>query len=178
VVQPRIVGGTLVPPGLYPYFVQGDLGCGGTLVAKDVVLSAAHCAWAFDKWVIVGSTESMVATDGAQNRSILSELHKHPNFDAGTHEYDYLLFKIEPVTEPGLVPASLNEDPANPATDQVVTAVGFGSTAEGVPSHYLRHVDVKAVSPNACHQQIAVQVSDVAVNDAVMVCAGNRRGRS
>ena len=41
--QPRIVGGDDASPGQFPYFVFLDIGCGGTLIAPDVVLTAAHC---------------------------------------------------------------------------------------------------------------------------------------
>ena len=48
----RIVGGTKANPTRYPYFTYLDIVfdsgnyyrfCGGTLIAKDVVLTAAHC---------------------------------------------------------------------------------------------------------------------------------------
>src|SRR5215208_7976963 len=53
-VSPLIVGGTAVPKGKYPFMAAlldkrraGDafdeLFCGGTLIDKDSVLTAAHC---------------------------------------------------------------------------------------------------------------------------------------
>jgi secreted trypsin-like serine protease len=48
-VQPRILGGTDATQGRFPYFVSLVDGaffhqCGGTLIAPDVVLTAANCA--------------------------------------------------------------------------------------------------------------------------------------
>ena len=40
--EPRIIGGEIAPEGAYPWFYKAD-GCGGTLVAPDIVVSAAHC---------------------------------------------------------------------------------------------------------------------------------------
>lgn len=50
---PRIINGTDAKEGDYPFFVQAE-GCGGSLVWKDVVLTAAHCEGAFYNRVLVG----------------------------------------------------------------------------------------------------------------------------
>ena len=50
-VPPRIVGGTAVPNGKYPFMVYIELhrngkvirACGGSLIDRDSVLTAAHC---------------------------------------------------------------------------------------------------------------------------------------
>ena len=40
----KIVGGSEASEGEYPFMVHGHgPGCGATLVAKDMVLSAGHC---------------------------------------------------------------------------------------------------------------------------------------
>ena len=49
VVDPRIIGGTPTDGQEYPFFVQADTDesgfyCGASLIAPDVVLTAAHCA--------------------------------------------------------------------------------------------------------------------------------------
>jgi trypsin len=184
-MAPRIVGGYVAPDGMYPFFVQGQ-GCGGTLVARDVVLSAAHCADAFSGTVIVGNTRYNVVTDNAQERTILSDMYTHPQFDINTMVYDYMLFKIEAVTEPGIVPASLNADASNPTDGQVLTVVGFGTTQEGGDmSDLLQHVLLQAVSTDECERQLESQLDDddllsgtttTLVRDDVMLCAGINEG--
>jgi trypsin len=187
-MEPYIAGGDLAPEGMYPFLVQGQ-GCGGTLVAQDVVLSAAHCTDAFLYGVVVvGSTLYNVVSDSAEQRSIVSDLYLHPQWDADTLHYDYMLFQIEPVTNPEIVPAPLNGDGANPTEDQVLTAVGFGLTEEGGEdaSFLLRHVDVRAVSNADCEEQLrdqfGVDDDDVVsgatplVVDDIMVCAGVAEG--
>lgn len=39
----RIVGGSAVALGTYPGFVYWNQGCGGTLITRQIVLTAAHC---------------------------------------------------------------------------------------------------------------------------------------
>lgn len=54
----RIVGGDDAMPGEFPYFVQGGLECGGSLIWKDIVLSAAHCIGSIGTRVLVGAVEN------------------------------------------------------------------------------------------------------------------------
>lgn len=46
-IQPRVVGGSDVTREFYPYFMRINVHhyphCGGSLVALDVILTAAHC---------------------------------------------------------------------------------------------------------------------------------------
>ena len=44
----RIIGGEEAPDGEYPWFYNAGSGCGGSLIAPDLVLSAAHCASVFN----------------------------------------------------------------------------------------------------------------------------------
>jgi trypsin len=182
--EPRIVGGDVAPPGRYPFFVQGQ-GCGATLVASDVVLTAAHCAEAFMYgFVLVGNTRyNDVSEDSAEQLNIVSDLYLHPQWDESTMQYDYLMFKIEAPAHPDAVPAILNEDATNPVEDQVLTVVGFGTTEEGGTemSYYLQHVDLLSIPNDECEQQLAEQFDDgqgtgSLVNDDVMLCAGIAEG--
>src|SRR5689334_6146246 len=39
----EVVGGDAVPDGKFPWMVRLSMGCGGTLTAPKVVLTAGHC---------------------------------------------------------------------------------------------------------------------------------------
>ena len=99
-VSPKIVGGTEVPNGKYPFMVAlidkkkptipqnpYRFFCGGTLIDKDSVLTAGHCSLAYPKYeevyspqrlrVYVGRT--VLSSSQGQVRSV-KRIFVHPNF--------------------------------------------------------------------------------------------------
>jgi secreted trypsin-like serine protease len=153
----RVYGG--VPAKRHGFFVQSIDGslCGGSLVAKDVVLTAAHCydAFAYSNYVIVGNTEIDKVTAGAQKRNIVSDMYPHPEFDYLTMANDLMLFKIKPVTKSTLKPIKLNTKSSVPANDQILRALGYGETEDGPYSERLLQVDLEAVPYNECKSLVA-----------------------
>jgi secreted trypsin-like serine protease len=70
----RIIGGSLAPSDRYPYVVNLEpIGCGGSLIAPDVVLTAAHCKDAYYE-VHVGKTNLNHAWDWRD----YSGIHEYP----------------------------------------------------------------------------------------------------
>lgn len=162
-----IVGGTLASVGEFPSIVQG-LGCAGNLVAEDVVLTAAHCEGNFGSTVIVGNTVKDQANGQAQVRRVLSRMYTE-GFNSRTYENDFMLFKIERVTNAQLTPVAFNTDASNPANDDPLTVIGFGRLSyQGSQSNHLRKVNVKSISTNQCNSMYGAG----RINGNVMMCAG------
>ena len=125
--QLRIVGGTAVTPSDFPYFVRvrtlGQDGrtyrCGGTLVAPNAVLTAAHC---------VTSAVSATVTVGGQTVTA-SSFVIHPAYDKTIVVHDAaVLWLPSPTTTP---PLPLDSDgqvrgapPPRPPADRKVRRQG------------------------------------------------------
>ena len=74
-INPRIVGGTEASPGEYPFFAEGS-GCGGSLIWKDIVLSAGHCQGAFAREARIGAYR----VDAGEVRSKQPSKKQHVEF--------------------------------------------------------------------------------------------------
>lgn len=118
-LTPKVIGGTPVSPeNKYPWMVSqqwyGGNFCGGTLIDKEWVLTAAHC-WVSEiaqppyYAVIMPTAEQMVLGEyditsvSSHEQSIaVSEVYIHPDFDPEYLKYDVALLKLA-------TPATLND---------------------------------------------------------------------
>jgi trypsin len=165
--ESRIVGGSDVQQGEYPFFVQGN-GCGGSLVWDDVVLTAAHCLGAFDGSVLVGPYIESSTSGGAENIDVVRQV-PHPSYDSNSEAYDFMLLKLgNRVTNPNLAPIAVNSIRNNPASNDVLTVIGFGATSEGgYGSSRLKEVNVNYIDYETCNNLYGGDIVD-----SVMLCAG------
>ena len=170
--NPRIVGGTPAAPGAFPFFVNSneaaDYFCGGTLIAPDIVLTAAHCGGAFLAGVYIGGT-LIDGTDAVEILAVDFEF-PHPDYDEA---YDFLNdIMLVKLTDPSFSSVvQLNFDEVIPAVGDVVTLVGFGDTSDGGdPSNELLTVTVGTYPDDSC-----VNYYDFFVPET-MICAGTAVG--
>ena len=146
-IENRIVGGISANGADYPYHVN-LLGCGATLIAPDVILTAAHCRSLYPRLAFIGGT---TYTGGERRVVDLWSATPHPNYRSFSSKNDLMLYKLtSPVTN--IEPVQLNEDPTNPSGSEALTVMGFGTTSEGGDSsNTLLKVDVNYVSHATCN---------------------------
>jgi len=105
---------------------RGDL-CTGTAIARDLVLTAAHCVTrAIDYQVRVYQTGQSIAVRG---------IAKHPqfnfeNYSASRATADLALIKLAVPLPGSIVPATL-AGPRRVGVGETLTIAGFGVTADG-----------------------------------------------
>jgi len=168
----RIVGGSQSSVGEFPYYVDLNGGCGGSLIAPNVVLSAAHCGSFQGQNVIVGAYRAGSTQNNAVRVRVTGEV-RHPNYDDFTLANDFLLLRLaEDVTVGGSdVVLSINDQFSSPANGEALTVLGLGLTSEqsfNTPNK-LRDVEIKAIPTNVCNQQNAYGGD---VEGDIMLCAG------
>ena len=193
---PRIVGGAAAPDGAYPFIAalqqwagNGYLTiCGGTLIAPDEVLTAAHCV---DQWsvgqtastgeakerIIVGRTV-LSASDGAIR--VPAAIRVDPTWDSATESDDAAVVQLDtPIADVAspTMPTSGNRSYEHAGTP--ARAIGWGSTQAqgpadvggGVYPDELRQVDLPLVGDGPC-RSVFDGVRNPALYPQEMLCAG------
>ncbi|ETV71568.1 hypothetical protein H257_13237 [Aphanomyces astaci] len=170
--QLQIVGGKEAAVGQHLYVTgirssaSGTDSCGGSLIASNVVLTAAHCMGLGLKYVAIGSHYNSGTKDGEQIK-IKQEI-KHPKNNAGNNAYDIGVLILERDSKFPAVEVSFD----TVAADTPTVVRGWGSTSSGGSvSKVLLEVGVDTVS----NQQCAKWLSGPSI-DASMLCAGGKVG--
>jgi secreted trypsin-like serine protease len=172
-----IVGGTTTTTTAYPFMMQitdasQNQFCGGTLVAANKVVTAAHCM--VDETTssvrVVGGRTYLNGTNGTVSK--VSKIWINPDYTDATNGDDVAVLTLS--TSMSYTPASYvaSTDTGVYATGATARIIGWGTTSEsGSSSNQLRTATVPIVSNSSCAGSYG---SEFVASD--MVCAGYTNG--
>lgn len=172
--QSRIVGGKPAAEGQFPWIVKLSMGCGGTLVSPNIVISAQHCHTRFSR---ATAYQGKVQWSQGERRT-----YENANIRSGSgvKKGDWTVIKLpQPYT-------GVTEFPVFPAPNSkydnapMFRAAGWGATREGGSgSNTLLYVDVPLVpdSDPTCKDAPGVEIcaGDVK-NGGIDTCQGDSGG--
>jgi len=177
--DPRIVGGSPTTITEFPatviFNVNGAQHCAGTLVAKNKVLTAAHCTDGVEasQMEIIGGQTKFSDTSG--EKAGVSDVWQNPGFDMNgmQHDNSVLTLDKELPYEPATLVQSADDAAYQAGAD--VTVVGWGATSEGGDvSDTLLKVSVPVVDNSTCAEKYSASGSNY--DKASMFCAGVPEG--
>lgn len=155
----NVYGGERAQVGQYPYFVQYR-GCGGALIAPDIVLSAAHCMDRTDEQLYIGAYKTESTEYGAQVRTCAQWI-AHPDYGGGTS--DVALCKLNSPVEIDQSKVKLELNRADVDSFRIIgedlVAMGFG------------YLDGEYNTPDFL-QRTDLQGRDCGYDTDLIVCAG------
>jgi secreted trypsin-like serine protease len=172
-----IVGGTTTTTTAYPFMMQitdasQNQFCGGTLVAANKVVTAAHCmaGETTSSVRVVGGRTYLNGTNGTVSK--VSKIWINPDYTDATNGDDVAVLTLS--TSMSYTPASYvaSTDTGVYATGATARIIGWGTTSEnGSSSNQLRTATVPIVSNTSCASSYG---SEFVASD--MVCAGYTSG--
>ncbi|XP_029008030.1 elastase-1-like isoform X2 [Betta splendens] len=162
-VAPRVVGGEVAAPNSWPWqislqYLSGGSyhhTCGGSLVGRRWVMTAAHCVDSVRTWRVILGEHDLNANSGREQIMTVSNVYIHPKWDSGrvSNGFDIALLRLASdaalnayVQLASLPPANLILPNNNPCY-----ITGWGRTSTGGPlSPQLKQASLPVVDHATC----------------------------
>ncbi|XP_030699060.1 granzyme A-like [Lagenorhynchus albirostris] len=174
----KIIGGNEVTPHSRPYMVllQDKSICAGALIARDWVLTAAHCNVNRRSQIVLGA-HSITKKEPEKQIMFVKKVFPYPCYDQDTHEGDLKLLQLNKKATINKNVAILTlpklGDDVKPGT--MCRVAGWGRFHNNSPrSDILREVNVTVIDRKICNDQSHYNYNPVIGLN--MICAGSLKG--
>jgi secreted trypsin-like serine protease len=180
--EAQVVGGTPVADGTYPFmafleieFRNGSVSrCGGTLIARDSVLTAAHCVRNARR-VLLTVGRTVISQSQGQLRSVRYAF-THPRYNPPKSAYDAAVLKLRSPVK-GIKPIKLATAKQNrlELPGHTLRAAGWGSRSEGGKLQFtdrMRVVSLPVVSDRRAKRAYSSRSPASRYFPSLMVAAG------
>lgn len=175
--EDRIYGGSEADASKFPFIVSlredeagGDTYCGGTLIASQYVVTAAHCVKTDGTTIYasIGSAYESGTSDGEQIKVI--EGYQHPLYNKSDHLYDVGVLKLEKKASESTLDLCAADGSDN-TVGTIATVRGWGLTENGSQSMLMEEVNVEIISNAECNKAYSDRITEG------MMCAGDGNGK-
>merc|ERR1711973_958528 len=175
----KIVGGQTTEENEYPWQVGLSGGgsvpfCGGSLISKKHVLTAAHCTQSSGDYYVLLGDHSLSASE--EKRVKVCNVKNHPNYNDRTLNNDYSVLTLCEEVEftdkisPVCLPSAGGQGTQYEGKDAIVSGWGTLSSGGGRPDK-LQDVTVKTMSNSACCSGTDYSCSEIT---KPMICASTQ----
>ncbi|XP_068776014.1 granzyme M-like isoform X2 [Struthio camelus] len=155
--QPSIIGGHEAEPHSRPYMVSIQFGgihtCGGALVHKQWVLTAAHCILQLKvaQGKVVVGLHSLAEHRAPSQTFAIRKACPHPGYNHKTMENDILLLQLERKVQLGRTRQVIRLLRREPAVGAVCSVAGWGGPRAGRLSLRLQQLNVTVLDARMCN---------------------------
>ncbi|XP_034406164.1 transmembrane protease serine 2 [Cyclopterus lumpus] len=177
----RIVGGTQAANGAWPWQVSlqinGQHICGGSIISRDWILSAAHCFQTHSHpgmWMVQSGDVSLLQMSFSRGKTV-NKIISHAKFDRRTNDNDIALLKLNAPLEitRTVKPVCIPNTGVDLSAGRQAWITGWGALrSSGSSPDRLNQAQVTIYSRDTCN---SAQVLNGAITET-MICAGKLQG--
>ncbi|XP_034648668.1 trypsin-2-like [Trachemys scripta elegans] len=171
----KIIGGYECSPHSQPWQVSLNTGyhfCGGSLIADQWVLSAAHCWYYPDSMQVILGDHNIQVFEHTEHLMRIETIVLHPSYDEQTLDHDIMLIKLAHRIQPDAYVQPVPLPTACPEVGSLCMVSGWGNIlSDGLLSaKNLQCVEVPIVSDQVCERSYPGMIT------STMMCAGYLEG--